>query len=157
MITHEAILDRVAEEIGTLFPPIGAEGRIYRNQTPTQFVRPAAMIRLTEERMRCMTALTVAREMAVEIALFCPVDEYHNSDVVVLGAMQDVVMEHFSGTCMDVGNRALDIGEVTGEVGADYALVRVQFTWQDSRRHAAETTARMEQLGMQIERMMKEE
>lgn len=150
MITHEELMDRAAEEIGALFPQIGESGRIYRNLTPTQFDRPAAMVRITGEKMRCFSGQLVNRTAVLEITLFCPVDEYHNSDEAVLGGMLDSVMETFSAPGIDVGRRFLDIGEVAGEVQLDYAQVNVPLAWQDDRKRTPETVQMMERAGIRV-------
>lgn len=148
MIERTQIQAAAEQALLALFPAM--EGRLHRNLMPTGFERPAAMTVLSEDAMQYRTAATVARSVTVVITLFCPVDEYHNSDMDTLSAMTDAVLEHFSAPGMTVGDRWLDIGTVQANVQLDYAEVRVPLSWDDDRKTSKDAAALVETVHLAV-------
>ena len=130
MLSQKEILDAVDRELLTLFPGL----TLYRNDTPSNFKRPSAMTRLTNQTMATRTTRSVDRQATVTAVLFCPVDDFHNTDVDALFAMSDLVMEHFSSPALPVADRFLDIGSIQCNVQADFAEIKIPLTWDDDRQ-----------------------
>ena len=148
MITRAEIQEEVEKQLLKLFP--GLDGHLYRNRVPVDFERPAAMTLLQGDTMECRSHDTVARSVTALVTLFCPVDEYHNSDMDALSAMSDAALEHFSALGIEVGDRWLDIGKVSSNVQYDYAEVSIPLSWDDDRAMSKETTALMETLHLDV-------
>lgn len=148
MISRGDIQEVAEEQLLKLFPAM--QDHLHRNLVPTQFKRPAAMTAITEETMRFRTNTTVARSATLVITLFCPADEYHNSDVNVMSAMTDIVMEHFSAPALPIGDRALDIGTVRCNVNLDYAEVMISLEWDDDRKAPADAQELMKDVYLAI-------
>lgn len=148
MIQRTEIQTAVEAQLLSLFPAL--KGHLYRNRVPVDFARPAAMTLLQSDTMECRSHDTVVRSITALVTLFCPVDEYHNSDVDTLSAMSDAVLEHFSAPGMEVGDRWLDIGKVSSNVQYDYAEVSIPLSWDDDRAMSKETTALMETLHLDV-------
>ena len=106
---------------------------------------------LQSDTMECRSHDTVARSITALVTLFCPVDEYHNSDMDTLSAMSDAVLEHFSAPGMEVGDRWLDIGKVSSNVQYDYAEVSIPLSWDDDRTMNKEAAALMETLHLRLD------
>lgn len=148
MIQRTEIQTAVEEQLLILFPAL--KGHLYRNRVPVDFERPAAMTLLQSDTMECRSHDTVARSITALVTLFCPVDEYHNSDMDTLSAMSDAVLEHFSAPGMEVGDRWLDIGKVSSNVQYDYAEVSIPLSWDDDRTMNKEAAALMETLHLRL-------
>ena len=148
MIQRTEIQTAVEAQLLSLFPAL--KGHLYRNRVPVDFARPAAMTLLQSDTMECRSHDTVVRSITALVTLFCPVDEYHNSDVDTLSAMSDAVLEHFSAPGMEVGDRWLDIGTVQANVQLDYAEVRVPLSWDDDRKTSKDAAALMETLHLAV-------
>lgn len=147
MLTQKQILDAVDGELSKLFPGI----TLYRNTVPTEFARPSAMTRVSRQTMALRTLSTVQRTMDVVITLFCPVDDYHDTDADALGAQADGVMEHFSAPGLPVADRVLDIGKVDCTSQADFAEVTIPLSWDDDRAVEQPENETMETLNVRME------
>lgn len=148
MVARAEIQAEVDQQLLLLFP--GLEGHLYRNRVPVDFARPAAMTLLQGDTMECRSHDTVARSVTALVTLFCPVDEYHNSDMDALSAMVDAVMEHFSAPGVAVGDRWLDIGKVSSNVQLDYAEVSIPLSWDDDRKMSEDTAELMGMLHLSV-------
>ena len=65
-------------------------------------------------------------------------------------------MELFSCRAIAVGDRYLDVGDVAGEVGSDFAQVTVPLSWQDDRELPEDASVPAKEIVIEIE-MNKEE
>lgn len=149
MIARAEIQGEVEKQLLKLFP--GLEGHLYRNRVPVDFVRPSAMTLLQDDTMEMRTHDTVARSVTALVTLFCPVDEYHNSDMDALSAMSDATLEHFSALGMNVGDRWLDIGKVSSNVQLDYAEVIIPLSWDDDRKMSKDMAELMGALHLSVD------
>lgn len=149
MIARAEIQAEVDQQLLLLFP--GLEGHLYHNRVPVDFARPAAMTLLQGDTMECRSHDTVARSVTALVTLFCPVDEYHNSDMDALSAMTDTVMEHFSAPGIEVSDRWLDIGKVSSNVQLDYAEVSIPLSWDDDRKMSEDTAELMGMLHLSVD------
>lgn len=149
MIARAEIQGEVEKQLLKLFP--GLEGHLYRNRVPVDFVRPSAMTLLQDDTMEMRTHDTVARSVTALVTLFCPVDEYHNSDMDALSAMSDATLEHFSALGMNVGDRWLDIGKVSSNVQLDYAEVSIPLSWDDDRKMSKDMAELMGALHLSVD------
>ena len=129
MVSIKAILDSVEALMRERFPTYTA----YRNLVRQGFARPSFLVAAGKQTMADATARAVARTAQVVITLFAPVDDYHDSQMDTLAGDLTRAMELFSCRAIAVGDRYLDVGDVTGEIGYDYAECTIPLSWQDVR------------------------
>ena len=129
MVTIKAILDSVEELLQERFP----QHKAYRNLVRQGFQRPSFLVAAGRQTMADATARTVERTAQVTVTLFAAVDDYHDSQIDALATQLAGAMELFSCRAIQVGDRYLDVGDVAGEVGYDYAECTVPLSWQDDR------------------------
>ena len=129
MVRIKDILDSVEDLMQERFP----DHKAYRNMVRQGFERPAFLVAAGKQTMADATARTVDRSMQVKVTLFAEVDDYHDSHLDALGESMASIMELFSCRAISVSDRYLDIGDVTGEIGYDYAECTIPLSWQDDR------------------------
>ena len=129
MVSIKAILDSVEALMRERFPTYTA----YRNLVRQGFARPSFLVAAGKQTMADATARTVERSCEVRVTLFAPVDDYHDSQMDTLAAALASAMELFSCRAIVVWDRYLDVGDVAGEVGYDYAECTIPLSWQDDR------------------------
>ena len=129
MVSIKEILDSVEGLMRERFPTYTA----YRNLVRQGFARPSFLVAAGKQTMADATARTVERSCEVRVTLFAPVDDYHDSQMDTLAAALASAMELFSCRAIAVGDRYLDVGDVAGEIGYDYAECTVPLSWQDDR------------------------
>ena len=129
MVSIKEILDSVEGLMRERFPTYTA----YRNLVRQGFARPSFLVAAGKQTMADATARTVERSCEVRVTLFAPVDDYHDSQMDTLAAALASAMELFSCRAIAVGDRYLDVGDVAGEVGYDYAECTIPLSWQDDR------------------------
>ena len=129
MVAIKDILDSVEELLQERFPGHKA----YRSLVRQGFARPSFLVAAGKQTMADATARAVERTAQVAITLFAPVDDYHDSHLDMLAEALASAMELFSCRAIAVGDRYLDVGDVAGEVGYDYAELTVPLSWQDDR------------------------
>ena len=129
MVSIKEILDSVEGLMRERFPTYTA----YRNLVRQGFARPSFLVAAGKQTMADATARTVERSCEVRVTLFAPVDDYHDSQMDTLAAALASAMKLFSCRAIAVGDRYLDVGDVAGEVGYDYAECTIPLSWQDDR------------------------
>lgn len=129
MIKQKEILDSVEQLLLGRFPDMKA----YRNMVRQGFQRPSFLVAGGKQTMADATARTVERTAQVKITFFVPVDDYHDSQVDELSDLLVGGMELFSCRAIAVKDRYLDVGDVSGEAGYDFAELTVPLSWQDDR------------------------
>lgn len=129
MLTIKEILDAVENLTQIRFPALKA----YRNLVRQGFQRPSFLVAAGKQTMADATARAVERTAQVKITFFVPVDDYHDSQVDELSDLLVSGMELFSCRAIAVKDRYLDVGDVSGEVGYDFAELTVPLSWQDDR------------------------
>ena len=129
MVAIKTVLDVVEALMQERFPAYKA----YRNMVRQGFERPSFLIAAGKQTMVDATARTVERTAQVKVTLFAVVDDYHDSHMDGLSEALASAMELFSCRAIAVGDRFLDIGDASGEIGYDYAELIFTLAWQDDR------------------------
>ena len=129
MVKIKSIVDAVSELMQERFPTLTA----YRNMVRQNFQRPSFLVAAQKQTMADSTSRTVDRTSQIKITLFVPVDDYHDSQMDELADLLADAMELFSCRVIGVGDRYLDVGDVSGTVEYDYAELVVPLSWQDDR------------------------
>lgn len=129
MVKIKDIVDAVSGLMQERFPTLAA----YRNVVRKNFDRPSFLVAAQKQTMTDSTSRTVARTSEVKITLFVPVDDYHDSQMDALAELLASAMELFSCRAIAVGDRYLDVGDVSGTVEYDFAELAVPLSWQDDR------------------------
>ena len=153
MVQIKDILDAVEAAMAERFPGLTA----YRNLTRKGFARPSFLVQAGKQTMTDATARTVDRSCEVKVTLFETVDDYHDSQIDTLADRLTAAMELFSGGALAVGSRYLDLGDVGGEVGYDFAQLTLSLLWHDDRALPADLSVPAREIDIAINVNEKEE
>lgn len=153
MVSIKDILDAAEELMTARFPGLTA----YRNMTRKGFSRPSFLVQALRQTMADATARTVDRSCELKVTLFEAVDDYHDSQIDALASRLTAAMELFSCRAIAAGDRYLDVGDVAGEVGYDFAQVTVPLSWQDDRELPEDASVPAKEIVIEIEMNKKEE
>ena len=129
MLRSNDILDALEETARAVFPG----GTVYRNLVRQGFERPSCMVEVRRLTMEDAARWLVERTARAKLTLFEPVDDYHDTQVELLGDKLDLLMAHVSGGTLAVGDRHLDVEDVEGECFNDFATLTFTLRWTDDR------------------------
>ena len=107
--------------------------------------------------MDTFTRSLVDRTAQVAVSLFEVVDVTHNSQVEPLNDRLTLALELFSCPAIQVGDRCLDISNVSGSNYNNYAQVTFTLSWQDDRETEQAEAALAKYYDLTIEVNQKEE
>lgn len=140
MVKVKDILDALEEELNALFPG----EPVHRNPVEKNFTRPCSSIAVGKLTMQDAARRLVERTAQARIELVVPVsDGYHDGDADVLADRLTLALSWFSEGVLAVGDRALDVGQVSGEYFNDYAELTLPLSWLDERKLSQEEAEAM--------------
>lgn len=134
MLTVKETMDAVEEILRERFP----EEPVYRNLTPTGFVRPSFLLVYGPRGMTDASCGTLEVTAAVTVTAFVPVDEYHNSHIDALQERAAAVQELFAVEGLRVVDRVLSVTGSTAVCNFDFAEIEIKLRYQDDRPGAGE-------------------
>lgn len=146
MVRIKSILDTVEQMMQERFPALKA----YRNLVRKNFSRPSFIVSAGKQTMEDATFRAVDRTARVVVALFVPVDDYHDSNMDDLADLLTAAMELFSCRAVAVGDRYLDVENVVGETDLDYAELSFTLSWQDDRDVTPVESALLEDIDITV-------
>jgi len=124
---------------------------IYENRTPNKFSRPSNLVELLSIRLGGIRPNALTLLFTYKITDFVPVDDYYNSDTVLLDfRTMTIVGGVFGQGYLKVADRAPSVESVQTEHNFDYTVttVTLSLTYDRSEFTPSETLPIMEQLQM---------
>lgn len=146
MLTPKELMDAAELLIAGRFPG----ETVYRNLTPSGFVRPSWLLELGNVEMTDASFWCVEVKAVLKVTSFVKVDEYHHSHIDSLQERMMAVLELFAVEGLRCGDRVIHLAGSTGTCEYDYAQAIVTLRYQDDRPGTKDVTPQAEHVDVKV-------
>lgn len=142
----------IFEEIESMIKAANSDVTVYKNDIPWDFERPSFLLEQISRTEQAVTKSLNQVTVALTVTCFTDVDDHGIADQAELIRAQYGVIGLFSAGYITVGDRALRVISLSGEVDKDAAFVDIVIEYAEETRKDATCYPKMGEIAIKTEK-----